>query len=187
MKEAPWPTPSLWTKRAPPSSLAAMAPLCRPKPWPSLRVVNPWEKMRLRLSAAIADAVVADDDADAVLAGGGDADPDFFCAVIFKHGAFGVVDEVDEDLNDFVAIDEDIGDGQVVANQLNFVALERAVVHGEGVFDNGLGVHVFDDAAELGVVLLHRDDGADVLDVGGQNLGFVGQFLARALEGRRQA
>ncbi len=38
---APQPVPSLWTCNAPPNSLAASAPLCRPKPCPVLRVVKP--------------------------------------------------------------------------------------------------------------------------------------------------
>ena len=35
---------------APPISYAAFAPLCRPKPWPSIRVVKPCAKMRVRFS-----------------------------------------------------------------------------------------------------------------------------------------
>src|ERR1039457_528186 len=41
VKAAPLPGPSLCTLSEPPSSRAASAPLCRPKPWPSLRVVKP--------------------------------------------------------------------------------------------------------------------------------------------------
>jgi len=45
--------PSLRTFNEPPISFAASAPLCRPKPWPSLRVVKPWLKMRVRFSGTI--------------------------------------------------------------------------------------------------------------------------------------
>src|SRR5690606_4245891 len=40
-KVAPRPTPSLWAVSEPPSSVAASAAPCRPKPWPDLRVVKP--------------------------------------------------------------------------------------------------------------------------------------------------
>jgi hypothetical protein len=41
VNSAPSPAPALRTVKVPPSSLAARAPLCRPKPCPSLRVVKP--------------------------------------------------------------------------------------------------------------------------------------------------
>src|SRR5258708_3757566 len=50
---APWFAPSLWTERAPPNSLAARAPLCKPKPWPLRRVVKPCAKMRVRFSGGM--------------------------------------------------------------------------------------------------------------------------------------
>ena len=50
---APWPGPSLWASRAPPISRAPRAELWRPKPWPVLRVVKPWEKMRVRFSGGM--------------------------------------------------------------------------------------------------------------------------------------
>ena len=40
VKVAPLPSPSLFTERSPPISRAALAPLCRPKPWPSVFVVS---------------------------------------------------------------------------------------------------------------------------------------------------
>src|ERR1051325_4630673 len=53
VKVAPLPGPSLWAARLPPISVAALALLCRPKPSPSFRVVNPWRKIRARLSSLI--------------------------------------------------------------------------------------------------------------------------------------
>lgn len=50
---APWPGPSLCARSEPPSSPATRAPLCRPKPWPFLRVVKPWAKMRVRFSGGM--------------------------------------------------------------------------------------------------------------------------------------
>ena len=41
VKEAPLPMPSLSAERLPPISEANWRQLCRPKPWPALRVVNP--------------------------------------------------------------------------------------------------------------------------------------------------
>src|SRR5471030_1398386 len=45
VKVAPCPEPSLCAVRLPPISCAASTQLCRPKPCPLLRVVNPCEKM----------------------------------------------------------------------------------------------------------------------------------------------
>src|ERR1022692_1707022 len=53
MNVAPMPVPSLCTVNAPPISLAASAPLCRPNPCPSFLVVKPWAKMRVRFSVGI--------------------------------------------------------------------------------------------------------------------------------------
>ena len=50
VKAAPQPTPSLCTEKRPPISLAALAALCRPKPWSSFLVMPPWLKMRSRFS-----------------------------------------------------------------------------------------------------------------------------------------
>src|SRR5258707_10379212 len=46
VNSAPWPRPALWAVRRPPISLAALAPLWRPKPCPSFLVVKPWLKIR---------------------------------------------------------------------------------------------------------------------------------------------
>ena len=53
VKVAPCPEPPLCAVNDPPSSRAAMAPLCNPKPWPSFRVVKPWLKIRVRFSGGI--------------------------------------------------------------------------------------------------------------------------------------
>ena len=47
------PGPSLKAASEPPHSLAARAPLCRPKPWPCRRVVKPWAKILVRFSGAM--------------------------------------------------------------------------------------------------------------------------------------
>ena len=46
MNAAPRPGPSLSARSVPPSSCAASAPLCRPKPCPEWRVVKPWLNSR---------------------------------------------------------------------------------------------------------------------------------------------
>src|ERR1039458_3674665 len=53
VNSAPLPGPSLWAVRVPPISFAALAPLWRPKPWPSFLVVKPWLKIRVRFSGSI--------------------------------------------------------------------------------------------------------------------------------------
>src|SRR5436190_9050990 len=53
VKVAPWPMPALATVMAPPIERAAIAPLCRPKPWPPSRVVKPCAKMRVKFSGAM--------------------------------------------------------------------------------------------------------------------------------------
>jgi hypothetical protein len=47
---APRPVPSLCARSVPPNSLAAIAELCRPKPWPSFLVVNPYSHSRGKCS-----------------------------------------------------------------------------------------------------------------------------------------
>src|SRR6266702_4249955 len=50
VKLAPWPMPGLATVIDPPIERAAIAPLCRPKPWPPSRVVKPCAKIRVKFS-----------------------------------------------------------------------------------------------------------------------------------------
>src|SRR5690606_9276971 len=50
---APQPTPSLWAVNVPPSSAAASAAPCRPKPWPDWRVVKPCVNRRGTRSGAM--------------------------------------------------------------------------------------------------------------------------------------
>ncbi len=50
---APFPGPSLSNESFPPRSCAASTLVCRPKPWPSLRVVKPYVKRCLRFSGEI--------------------------------------------------------------------------------------------------------------------------------------
>src|SRR5690606_30639902 len=50
---APRPAPSLCAVSEPPSSAAASAAPCSPKPWPDSRVVNPWLNSRGITSGAM--------------------------------------------------------------------------------------------------------------------------------------
>jgi len=56
--------PSLCPVSLPPISCAASALECRPNPWPSFRVVKPWEKIRVRFSGGMPTPLSADDKAD---------------------------------------------------------------------------------------------------------------------------
>ncbi len=53
------------------------------------------------------------------------------------------------------------------------MALERADVHGERILDQLMRRQIFEDAADFGVALLHRDDLFDVLDVAPELIGFL--------------
>ncbi len=55
---------------------------------------------------------------------GGDGDGDFLRAAIFRDGVFGVIDDVDEDLQDLMPIEERDRDGLKIAAELDAVAFQ---------------------------------------------------------------
>ena len=176
MKVAPWPVPALCTVSVPPRSLAASAPLCRPKPWPSLRVVNPWLNIRSRFSAgtpmplsmiAIFTLWQLPVTRTVILLS---RRPRFVARIL------GVAHEVDEDLQDSVLVGGDHGLCLEVADDLDVVAGERAAMDAQDVFDDVRHGDRLDDARRPAVGLLHGDDLLDVLDVFPQVLNFRDQL-----------
>ena len=108
VKVAPWPGPALCAQREPPSSRAARAPLWRPKPWPSRRVVKPWEKMRVIFSAGMPTPLSIPGFPPGSRPCGARAASELLRALGLAEGVFGVADEIDEYLEDLVLIDQDL-------------------------------------------------------------------------------
>src|ERR1700674_72056 len=111
-------------------------------------------------------AIIGYDDAHGALVGGGDGNGDALVrAVDFVERVFGVSNQVDKNLQDFVPVDPDQRNGGEAPLDVDAMALESADVHRDRVFDQLVGMQIFKNAADFGVTLLHGDDFLDVLDV----------------------
>ena len=83
--------------------------------------------------------------------------------------------EIDENLQDFVFVSRGLGHGGVLAHDLNPMAGEAGRVELQGIIHQVGDGHVFEDAGNAGVILLHGDDFLDVLNVARQLILFAFQ------------
>ena len=113
-----------------------------------------------------AGAIVGHFPADPALALGADADRDapvsFFA---LGAGALGVLQEIDENLQDFMFVNEKGRRFFKVANDLNPVGMKSGLIHFDGRFHDFGWLDQFKDADPMGIGLLHGHNFIDVLDV----------------------
>ena len=113
-----------------------------------------------------ADAIVGDDNVDKTLVQGGNGDDEFLVdALNVVQSIFGVANQIDKNLQHLMPVDADRRHCRKTPLDLDAVALKRADVHGNGVLYQPIGLEIFKNAANLGVVLLHRNYFLNVLDI----------------------
>ncbi len=111
------------------------------------------------------DAIIDDRDFDPAT-GVGEADgKELVRAGRGVAGLFGVAQEVNEDLEDFMFLDKHRGQDLELPNETDVVAVQGIAAHAQAVFNEGGEVQEFRDAGGDGVALLHRDNLLDVVDI----------------------
>ena len=189
VNSAPRPGPSLYAVSVPPSSLAAFAELCRPKPWPCLFVVNPCENTRVRFSLGYPHAGILDLDQGLRLIGACiDSNAYGQAALLrgaFQEGVLGVGHEVHEDLQQFLLLDPHLRHIGIIADHFDVVLVERGGIQAEGVVGQLGQGNRLDQPGRARVRLLHGDDGLHVVDVLGQRVQFVHDRGLIAVQVRR--
>ena len=167
---APLPSPSLCAVSVPPNSRAVRAAV-QPEAVPAFArgeavLENPRQILRGNAHPVVnhrdphrAPAVLFHLDGDALLRW-----------VPFVHRVFGVVQNIDEDLQDLVFIYHDRRRLAVFADHLDGMAAHRPLVHVQRVIHQIGQMHRFHHAGRAGVALLRRHDLLDVFDVGRQGL-----------------
>ena len=92
-----------------------------------------------------------------------------WCGALGKR-IFRVVDQIDQDLQDFLRIQPHFGNLAIVADHGNVVPFKRGRVKLHGVVQHAGDVDRLDHADHPSIRLLGRDDGLDVVDLRGQQL-----------------
>src|SRR5439155_3114749 len=85
--------------------------------------------------------------------------------VPFIQGVFGVTDEVDQDLKDFVFVDRDLRNLTKLADDLYPMASEGFGIHTQSIIHQLHSRDGFHNAGHTGVGLLHGDNIFDVFDI----------------------
>src|SRR5262249_41242050 len=97
-------------------------------------------------------------------------------------GLFGVTDEIDENLQNLVFFDQDLGRIPEIFDHADVVPRETTGMHAKSVLDEFGHGKDFLYARDFGVALLHRDDVFDMLDVLLQLSDFVQRTALFAVE-----
>ena len=186
-KLAPLPGPSLYAVRLPSICCAALAQLCRPKPWPVFLVVNPWLKIFGRFSGAM----------PAPLSRTSMRTPPSTLPIDtvelpirphrFLERVLGVRDQVHENLHDLVPIHEHRRQLLVAPDDLDVAVAQRRFADREGGLRDLLERADLRDAVDLRIRLLRRDDLLHVLEVLGELVDVAEDRALLVGQGRRRA